>query len=200
MRERVLSLFGGIETPIERGAGGPAWVAANDESPAQAGLTDAAVLVPLVDRPVGMTVLLTQRTEILKSHAGQIAFPGGRMQADDGTPELTALRETEEEIGLARRHVRLLGRLETRETGSGYRVVPIVGLIAPPFALTPDPGEVADIFEVPLPFVVDPANHRFETRVQRGIERQFYAIPYGERYIWGLTARLLVNLSEMLRR
>lgn len=198
MRERLLNAFSGPGLATD--GDGPGWIAAVDSVPPQTTLTDAAVLIPVIDRSAGMTVLLTQRTELLKSHAGQIAFPGGRMQADDASPEHTALRETEEEIGLTRRHVQLLGRLGTRETGSGYRVVPIVGLIAPPFSLVPDPGEVAEIFEVPLPFVLDPANHKFETRVQRGIERQFYIIRYGERYIWGLTARILVNLSDMLRR
>lgn len=145
-----------------------------------------------------MTVLLTRRTAHLRSHAGQISFPGGRMEETDPTPEDTALRETEEEIGLTREEIRLLGRLAVRETGTGYRVVPIVGLIEPPFRASPDPSEVAEIFEVPLDFVLDPANHRFESRIQRGIERQFYVLPYRNYYIWGLTARLLVTLSEVL--
>ncbi len=163
-------------------------------------LVPAAVLVPIVERAGGMTVLLTRRTDHLNDHPGQISFPGGRTEARDEGPVDTALRETEEEIGLERARIEVLGRLGVRETGTGYRVVPVVGVITPPFPVTPDPSEVAEVFEVPLSHVLDPANHRFETRVISGVERQFYAVPYGDYYIWGLTARLLVNLSEHLAR
>ena len=196
MRETILRAFGASET-VADGAG---WQAIAATLVADDKLTPAAVLVPLVDRADGMTVLLTQRTSHLPSHAGQISFPGGRRQATDASPEDTALRETEEEIGLVRRHVSLVGRLGVRETGTGYRVVPVVGLVEPGFDLVPDPSEVEEVFEVPLDFLLDPANHKFETRVTRGVERQFYAIPYGRHYIWGLTARFLVNLSELVRR
>jgi 8-oxo-dGTP pyrophosphatase MutT (NUDIX family) len=177
-----------------------AWLDGVPEDEGVDKLKPAAVLIPLIDHADGMTVLLTQRTAHLSAHAGQISFPGGRFEHGDGTPENTALRETEEEIGLARGHIDVLGRLALRETGTGYSVVPVVGVVTPPFPVTPDPNEVAEVFEVPLSFALDPANHRFETRIMSGIQRQFYAMPYGEYYIWGLTARLLVNLSEHLAR
>ena len=161
-------------------------------------LKPAAVLVPLVFYDDGVTVLLTQRTESLKSHSGQISFPGGRRETTDRTPEDTALRETEEEIGLPRGQVELVGRLSTHDTGTGYRVMPVVGLIAPPFPLQPEPSEVAEVFEVPLDHVLEPANHSFETRIHRGSERQFCVMPYGDYFIWGLTARLLRELSQRL--
>jgi len=177
----------------------PAWIAVGPEPEKPAKMVDAAVLVPLVDRSEGMTVLLTQRAADMKSHAGQISFPGGRFHASDTSPEDTALRETEEEIGLPRSAVQILGRLNTRETGSGFRVVPVVGLVMPPFILNPYAGEVAAVFEVPLEFVMDPANHRLERRIQNGVEREFYVMPYNEFHVWGLTARLLHNLAEHLR-
>ena len=123
-------------------------------------------------------------------------FPAGAWRK---APEITALRETEEEIGLARDLIRLVGRMKPRETGTGFHVVPVVGLIAPPFDLQPDPTEVAEVFEVPLDFVLDPANHRLETLVHKGVSREFYVMPYEVYRIWGLTARLLVNLSQLLR-
>jgi len=162
-------------------------------------LRPAAVLVPLVARPEGLSVLLTQRTAHLHDHAGQISFPGGRIEAHDPDPVHAALRETEEEIGLARRHVEIVGRLDTYRTRTSYEVVPVVGLVRPPFDLVPDPFEVADIFEVPLDFVVDRANHERRSRAWQGTERHFWVLPYGERYIWGATAGMLVNLSEVLR-
>lgn len=161
-------------------------------------IVDAAVLVPLVERSEGLTVLLTQRTSHLKSHAGQISFPGGKTEPHDDTPEDTALRETEEEIGLFRERIDIVGRLGRRTTGSGFQVTPVVGLVRPPFELTPDSGEVETIFEVPLSFVLDPANHKRETRLIKGLEREFYVMPFGDFYIWGLTARLLVALSDTL--
>jgi 8-oxo-dGTP pyrophosphatase MutT (NUDIX family) len=199
-REHLISAFDQPEISADGAADIEAWLdgVPDDERPEK--LKPAAVLMPLIDHPDGMTVLLTQRTAHLSAHAGQISFPGGRFEAGDGTPENTALRETEEEIGLARAHIEVLGRLAARETGTGYRVVPVVGVITPPFPVTPDPGEVAEVFEVPLSFVLDPANHRFETRIMSGVQRQFYSVPYGDYYIWGLTARLLVNLSQRLAR
>ena len=198
-RELLISAF---ESPVgnDVSADVDAWLDGVPEGERPDTLKPAAVLIPLIDHADGMTVLMTQRTAHLTAHAGQISFPGGRFEAGDVTPENTALRETEEEIGLARGHVEVLGRLAVRETGTGYRVVPVVGVITPPFPVTPDPGEVAEVFEVPLSFVLDPANHRFETRIMSGVQRQFYAVPYGDYYIWGLTARLLVNLSEHLAR
>lgn len=162
-------------------------------------LRAAAVLVPLVDRTEGMSVLLTLRNAGLPHHAGQISFPGGRFEESDISAAATALRETEEEIGLPRDSVEIVGRLDDYITGTGFLVAPIVGLIRPPYALNPDPSEVAAAFEVPLAFFLDPANHRRESRVFNGVERRFYAMPYGDKYIWGATAAMLMNLYDLLR-
>jgi 8-oxo-dGTP pyrophosphatase MutT (NUDIX family) len=158
----------------------------------------AAVLIPLVDRPHGLQVLLTRRTAHLHDHAGQISFPGGREEPEDGSAEATALRETEEEIGLPTRCVEVLGTISTYVTGTGYRVTPVVGLVSPPFVLAPDDFEVAEIFEVPLSVVLDPANHQRNTVVTRGARRQYYAIPHDRYYIWGATAAMLLNLCSFL--
>jgi 8-oxo-dGTP pyrophosphatase MutT (NUDIX family) len=161
-------------------------------------LTSAAVLVPIVDRPEGLTVLLTQRTDHLRDHAGQISFPGGRVEPDDTDHEATALRETKEEIGLSAKRVDLIGRLDRYITRTAYEVVPVVGFVNPPFTVKPDPFEVADIFEVPLKFLADSRNHQYHSRFYNGVCRKFYAMPYEGRYIWGVTAGILVNLSEVL--
>lgn len=158
----------------------------------------AAVLVPLVQRDSEITVLLTQRTDHLKDHAGQVSFPGGRVEQSDADREAAALRETEEEIGLARDRIELVGKLDIYMTRTGYEVTPIVGLVNPPFEVTPDPFEVADIFEVPLGFLMEPANQQRMSKQVDGITRHFYAMEYGERFIWGATAGMLVNLSELL--
>ncbi len=172
---------------------------ADQEPQRHQALTAAAVLVPLVLREDGPFVLLTQRTAHLAHHAGQISFPGGRMEAEDDNPIATALRETEEEIGLDRRHVEVAGDLDPYVTITGFRVIPVVGLISPPFSLTPDSFEVAEIFEVPLPFLLDRRNHHRHHRLTAdGQKRYYYAIPYQERYIWGATAAMLVNLAEIL--
>jgi 8-oxo-dGTP pyrophosphatase MutT (NUDIX family) len=198
LRSRILNAFDGPGLSRHPDNGVAPWVRGSGRADSENNIVPAAVLVPLVDRPGGMTVLLTQRTDHLQSHAGQISFPGGRVEEHDLTPEDTALRETEEEIGLPRARVELVGRLNERKTGTGYLVVPVVGLIAPPFELVPDPGEVAEVFELPLEFALDPANHKFETRIRGGVEQQFYVLPYEDYYIWGLTARLLVNLAEVI--
>ncbi|HEY0832762.1 MAG TPA: CoA pyrophosphatase [Azospirillum sp.] len=161
-------------------------------------LREAAVLVPLVDRAEGLTVIFTQRTAHLSAHAGQISFPGGRREAYDAAPEDTALRETEEEIGLPRDRIELLGQLDTYVTRTGFRVTPVVGLVRPPFELDPDPTEVQEVFEVPLSFILDPANPQRHSREFLGRERYFYAFPYEHRYIWGATAGMLVNLRDVL--
>ncbi|HZH27698.1 MAG TPA: CoA pyrophosphatase [Azospirillaceae bacterium] len=162
-------------------------------------LTPAAVLVPIVTRPDGATILFTQRTAHLSSHAGQISFPGGRIETDDRDAEAAALRETDEEIGLAPPRVDVVGRLDTYATRTGYEITPVVGLIRPPFILKPDPNEVAEVFEVPLDFVLDPANCERHTREFKGAQRSYYAFVYGDRYIWGATAGMLVNLRDVLR-
>ena len=157
----------------------------------------ASVLVPVVKRASGLTVLLTRRTAHLHDHAGQISLPGGRAEEDE-SPEDTALRETAEEIGLDPRHVEVLGSLTDYVTVTGYRVTPVVGLVSPPFELQPDAFEVAEIFEVPLAVFLDPANHQRNRVVVQGVERQYYAMPYGPYYIWGATAGMLMNLYRFL--
>jgi len=162
-------------------------------------MTAAAVLVPLVVRDDGLTVLLTQRTAHLIHHGGQISFPGGRVEDEDADAESAALRETEEEIGLPRDKIDVIGRLDDYITVTGFHIVPVVGLLHPPLEFDPDDFEVAEIFEVPLSFIMDPANHQRHSRVMpSGDKRWFYALPYDERYIWGATAGMLVNLYEVL--
>jgi len=157
----------------------------------------AAVLAPIVPRPDGLTVLLTQRSPLLRSHSGQVAFPGGKIDAGE-TPGETALREAREEIGLAADLVEPLGWLDPYLTGTGYRVTALVALVDPAFKPKLNPDEVADVFETPFAFLMDAANHRLEERQWRGRTRKFYAMPYGERYIWGVTAGILRNLYERL--
>jgi 8-oxo-dGTP pyrophosphatase MutT (NUDIX family) len=157
----------------------------------------AAVLIPVVDHPEP-TVLLTLRTDHLSTHAGQIAFPGGRIDAEDDSPLAAALREAEEEIGLDRAHIDPIGYSDLYLSGTGYRIVPAVARVKPGFTLTPNPAEVADVFEVPLAFVMGPENHQLHSREWRGMMRTYYAMPFGERYIWGVTAGILRNLYERL--
>jgi len=159
----------------------------------------AAVLVALVQRPAGLTLLLTRRTAHLSSHAGQIAFPGGRSEDVDASPTMTALREAQEEVGLAPEHVEVIGSMPDYHTGTGYIVTPIVALVAPPFSLRADPAEVAEIFEVPLAFLMDGAHHqRLSAELPSG-RRSFYAMPYEKFFIWGATAGMLRNLFHFLR-
>ncbi len=159
----------------------------------------AAVLVPLVNRPEGLQVLLTQRSDALPDHPGQISFPGGRVELDDPSADAAALREATEEVGLPSTQVSVLGHLSDYETVTGYRVTPVVGWVEPPFALAPDPVEVADVFEVPLAFVLDPAHQQRHFRMLGALRRDFWAIPYGDRYIWGATAAMLLILDRTLR-
>lgn len=161
-------------------------------------LTPAAVLFPIVLREDGHTVLLTQRTAHLRDHAGQISFPGGRVEASDQSTLQTALRETEEEIGLAREHIEPIGYLPEYRTGTGFRVTPVVALVRPPFDLKIDPFEVAEVFEVPLTFLLDPANHQRHSIHHRGALRQYFAMPYGDYFIWGATAGMIRSLTELL--
>ena len=163
-------------------------------------VTEAAVLVPLVNRGDGVRVLFTQRTLHLDDHAGQISFPGGRVEAGDANREETALRETEEEIGMGRGSVALLGRLPDYEIPSGFRIAPVVGWVEPPFALKPDPFEVAGIFEAPLAYFLDTVNYQRREYRFRGRHRHYMAVPYEGRYIWGATAGILYCLCRMLGR
>lgn len=162
-------------------------------------LTPAAVLIPLVERPDGWTVLLTQRTEHLTNHAGQISFPGGRAEVDDPSPVDTALREAEEEIGLRREWIEIAGFLDLYQTVTGFLVTPVVGFVTPGFTLEADPFEVAEVFEVPLTFVLDPRHHERHSRLRNGQRREYYVLPYHNYYIWGATAAMLVNLYEKLK-
>ncbi|MCA0276649.1 MAG: CoA pyrophosphatase [Proteobacteria bacterium] len=161
-------------------------------------LRNAAVLIPVVDHGDASTVILTKRADKLKNHSGQIAFPGGRIDPDDVSPEAAALRETSEEIGLASGYIDVIGRLPDYVTGSGYRIAPVLGVVRPGFQLTVNPDEVDDIFEVPLGFLMDPANHNRASRTWQDQERFFYAMPYEERYIWGVTAGIIRALYERL--
>lgn len=160
----------------------------------------AAILVPVIDRAPEATVILTQRTAHLRAHAGQISFPGGRMEAGDATPVETALRETQEEIGIEPEYVEVIGFLETYQTSTGFRVAPAVGIVSPEFTLRPDGEEVEDVFEVPLKFLMSAENHELHSRPWRGSRRYYYAIPYQDRYIWGATAGMLRNLYDWLYR
>jgi 8-oxo-dGTP pyrophosphatase MutT (NUDIX family) len=166
-----------------------------------ASLRRAAVLVPIVERPSGLTMLLTQRTAHLSSHPGQVSFPGGGAEEGDASPVETALRETEEEIGLDRRHVEIIGELPEHVTASGFLVQPVVGLVKPPFDLVAESNEVAEIFEVPLSFLMDGMNHqRMSFELPNGAgRRSFYAMPYERFFIWGATAGMLRNLFHLLR-
>ena len=164
----------------------------------EAASTVAAVLIPLLSHPQGLTVLFTQRTTHLRSHSGQVSFPGGRAEPADAGAEFTALREAEEEIGLRPASVEVLGRLPDYRTRTGYRVTPVVGLLTPPLAFTPDPREVAEIFEVPLAFLLDERNRQRRTREFQGQQVGYYMFEYGEKVIWGATAGMLVNLNKML--
>ena len=159
----------------------------------------AAVLVPLVDRPEGLHVLLTERAAHLRHHGGQVSFPGGRLEHEDETPVDAALRETEEEIGLERNYVTIVGYLESHIVFTGFHVVPVVGFVKPEFSLQLNSREVASVFEVPLTHILDPANHGTRVRTVEGGELHVYNIPYGERVIWGATAGMLMSLYRLLR-
>jgi 8-oxo-dGTP pyrophosphatase MutT (NUDIX family) len=160
-------------------------------------LHPAAVLLPIVDRPGGLTVLLTLRAADLRAHSGQVAFPGGKIDMGE-TPRKAALREAYEEIGLEERFVELLGWLDPYFTGTGFRVAPLVALVEPSFQLTVNKLEVDEVFETPFAFLMDAANHRLEEREWEGRRRRYYAMPHEGRYIWGATAGILRNLYEKL--
>lgn len=163
-----------------------------------AALTAASVLVPIVAHARELTVLFTQRTTHLKAHSGQVSFPGGRAEPHDASPEFTALREAQEEVGLPPERVEILARLPDYFTRTGFRITPVVGVVVPPLELSPDPREVEEVFEVPLAFLLDPSNHRRQTREWQGQTVGFYEVPYGDRYIWGATAGMIVNLYRHL--
>lgn len=177
---------------------GPRRLQPVEEDAVPQGLTPAAVLVPVIERPEGLTVLLTQRTAHLSDHAGQVSFPGGRCELTDATPVFTALRETKEEIGLDPTLVEVLGLLPEYRIVTGFSVTPVVGLVRPPFELHPDSSEVAEVFETPLAFLLDPANHQRHSMEIGGVMRHYYAMPYEGYFIWGATAGMLVSLYRLL--
>lgn len=158
----------------------------------------AAVLVPLVPRDGGLHVILTRRTDHLSRHGGQVAFPGGRIDDTDESPVAAALRETEEETGIDRGFVETIGFLDTYLTGTSYRVIPVVGILRHDFTVTPQPSEVADVFEVPLAFLMNPKHHERHSREWQGRERFYYAMPFEGRYIWGATAGMIHNLYALM--
>jgi 8-oxo-dGTP pyrophosphatase MutT (NUDIX family) len=170
----------------------------DDATRYDANSTRAAVLVPIVSHPDGLTVLFTQRTTHLKAHSGQISFPGGRAEHSDPTVEFTALRETQEEIGLPVERIEILARLPEYLTRTGFRVTPVVGLLTPPLQLAPDDREVAEVFEVPLEFLLDGKNYRKESRELLGRMANYYVVQYEQRRIWGVTAGMLVNFYHYL--
>ncbi|MFQ5624859.1 MAG: CoA pyrophosphatase [Paracoccaceae bacterium] len=162
-------------------------------------LRAASVLIPVVERDGVLDVILTKRASHLKHHAGQIAFPGGKVEVTDASPEAAALREAAEEIGLAPADVEMIGAIDPHETVTSFRIRPFVGLVAPGFTARAQPGEVDEVFEVPLGFLMDPANLQTHVRIWKGMRRSYYAIPYGPYYIWGATARMLKALADRLR-
>jgi 8-oxo-dGTP pyrophosphatase MutT (NUDIX family) len=159
----------------------------------------AAVLVPVVDRPEP-TVILTERPKTMRKHPGQISFPGGRIDPGDDGPIAAALREAQEEIGLPPRCVEVIGIADTYRTITGFQVTPVVGVVPPDLDLVPHPGEVADMFEAPLHFLLDPARHEIRSAIYQGRERRYYEILWEGRRIWGATAAMIVNLSRRLER
>ncbi len=196
-RDRLtLDVPAALTDPNAQGARGD--LDLNPESWVKAGvkaIKPAAVLVPVIDRDEP-TVLLTQRTPDLTTHAGQVAFPGGKIDPNDESPVAAALREAKEETGLAPMLVEPLGYLDLYLTFSGFRILPTVARVKPAFTLALNPAEVTETFEVPLRFLMTPSNHRRKTRDWNGIQRDYYEIPFGSRYIWGITAGILRNLYE----
>jgi 8-oxo-dGTP pyrophosphatase MutT (NUDIX family) len=181
-------------------AGRPAFAVYGDDGAGReaVAVTPASVLVPIVAHPGELTVLFTQRTVHLRNHSGQVSFPGGRAEPGDATPEVTALREAEEEIGLRGARVQIVARLPDYLTRTGFRVTPVVGVLEPPLELAPDRREVDEVFEVPLAFFLDPANHERRTREIQGQTVGYYVMQYGSRVIWGATAGMLLNLYRRL--
>lgn len=169
-----------------------------DDRPAGRTLRDAAVLVPIVARPTGLTVLFTKRAEDLPHHPGQVAFPGGRVDAEDADHAAAALRETHEETGIQPHFISIEGTLDRYETGTGFAIVPVVGIVQPGFALEVNPSEVAAVFEVPFGFLMNPSNHQRHSAEWRGARREYFAMPYQGHYIWGATAGMIVNLHRRL--
>lgn len=193
-----MSLFDTLSRALNGSEG--AGFAGEDERhiPPQSGLhIPAAVLIAVTDRP-NPGVILTQRPDYLRSHPGQVAFPGGKIDPEDADAIAAALREADEELGLAPHHVRVIGAADEYRSGSGFAITPVLGVIPPDLSYTPNPGEVADWFEVPLDFVFDRANHIEQTAMWNGTERHYIEIMWGQRRIWGVTAGIIANLARRL--
>lgn len=161
-------------------------------------LKPAAVLIPLIDHKDGMTVLLTKRAQHLKTHSGQVSFPGGRCDPEDADAMATALRETEEEVGIDRSHIEVLGGMEDYETITGYVITPIVAILQPEFELKVDAGEVAEAFELPLDYILDERNHELQSGVWNDQERYYYALMNEKHNVWGATAAMLVRFAKLI--
>ena len=185
---------GGIEGPALRGD----WDFVDGVARTRA-FTPAAVLIPIIDRPTP-TVLFTRRTDTLRRHAGQVAFPGGRVDPEDDGAIAAALREAHEEVALPPEEVRVIGTTDPYETGTGFHITPVVGLVTPDLPLVPAEAEVAAVFEVPLAHLLDPANHQLREGNWQGQRRSYYAIDWETHHIWGATAGIVVNLSRRLQR
>lgn len=185
--------------PVESGAVRGDWDFRHGASPATQDLTPAAVLIPIVDR-TEPTMLFTRRTDTLRRHAGQVAFPGGRIDPDDRDAVAAALREAHEEIALSPHHVQVIGTLDRYETGTGYSITPVVGIVPPDLPLVPFEAEVAALFETPLAHILDPANHQLHEAEWQGQRRSYYAIDWETHHIWGATAAIIVNLTRRLAR
>jgi 8-oxo-dGTP pyrophosphatase MutT (NUDIX family) len=195
LRARLAAATHRVDAP----PAGPAWNLAELEDLLPAALTHAAVLVPVVLRPEGPRLILTRRTEQLKHHAGQISFPGGRVEAHDASPLAAALRETEEEIGIGAERIEPLGYLDLFATITGFVVTPVLALVDPGYSLRLDPSEVADAFEIDLAAALDPARQREEARDWRGRVRRYHVIAHDQHLIWGATASMIVNLGRRVR-
>lgn len=202
LRERIVACLQGTAPSMDAGewriAGLPPQECKRRRAFFPVNPVPAAVLVPLVDHPAGLTVLLTQRAEALRKHGGQISFPGGRIEVGDNGPLAAALRETREEIGLDTARVHVIGYLPDHVIGTGFRVTPVVAFVDPGFSLRLDEREVRDTFEVPLAHVFDTHNHRARVRRIGEEEVEFYDIPYGERHIWGATAGMLLTFYSLI--
>lgn len=185
--------------PLQASAVRGDWDFQDDTLREDMSFTPAAVLIPIVTR-TEPTVMLTRRTDTLRRHAGQVAFPGGRADDDDEGPVHTALREAHEEVALPPHEVQVLGTIDRYETGTGYSITPVVGLVPPDLPLVPCEAEVAALFEVPLAYLLDPANHQLLSREWRGRQRSYYAIDWETHHIWGATAGIIVNLARRLTR
>jgi len=188
----------GLRERLRRPMPGASVYGDDDTGRQQAAIVAASVLVPIVAHESGLTVLFTRRTPQLRAHSGQVSFPGGRAEPGDPTPEFTALREAQEEIGLPPGRVEVLARMPDYLTRTGFRVTPVIGLLTPPLQLVPDSREVDEVFELPLAFLLDPANAQRRTREIEGRSVGYYAFEYQQHTVWGATAGMLVNLYRML--